>query len=224
MTMGTRLISSMAEPSATTPKPKIGRPKGSKNKTKPSAIPHVREVNDMINTTLHGTEPVETAPPKRRSRRSPKPQSESGAEATSPPASSAAVWQYGLEPLYSIPDLQVSPEEEPYCHPHMPHPSTWKAHMVGRKQTRSRHRYFVANKHTVQDIVSRMGLDSPEREKNKVTIVEAYPGPGTFTRAFLEHPNVERVIALEDVEFYLHHLDVRDTSHTEPCQGSDAAG
>lgn len=96
----------------------------------------------------------------------------------------------------------------------------WKSVFSFSKEQYARHRYFVANRTTVQNIVNRMGLDSPERQGMKTTIIEAYPGtyglhaltlgPGTFTRAFMEHPNVERVIAMENVPSFLAQLEVCD--------------
>ncbi|WFD23630.1 hypothetical protein MEQU1_002324 [Malassezia equina] len=71
------------------------------------------------------------------------------------------------------------------------------------KEQRARHRYFVSNKDKVAEIVRAMGLDEGERQGIKSTIIEAYPGPGTFTRAFMEHPAVEKVISMENVSMFL---------------------
>ncbi|WFD19994.1 hypothetical protein MCAP1_002238 [Malassezia caprae] len=89
----------------------------------------------------------------------------------------------------------------------MPHPSRWKSIFAFSKEQRARHRYFVSNKDKVAEIVRAMGLDKEERQGMKTTIVEAYPGPGTFTRAFMEHPAVEKVISMENVSMFLKYLE-----------------
>lgn len=52
-----------------------------------------------------------------------------------------------------------------------------------------------------------MGIDEGDRQGMKTTIIEAYPGPGTFTRAFMEHPAVEKVISMENVPMFLSCLE-----------------
>ncbi|WFD27492.1 hypothetical protein MNAN1_002489 [Malassezia nana] len=52
-----------------------------------------------------------------------------------------------------------------------------------------------------------MGIGEGERQGMKTTIIEAYPGPGTFTRAFMEHPAVEKVITMENVPMFLSCLE-----------------
>ncbi len=95
-------------------------------------------------------------------------------------------------------ETQARFRDHPLVHNHLPLPFEWplafaKAKGIGRQFT-SAHTFFVSNKNTVQRMV-----DSLELEKGAPkTILEVYPGPGVATRAFLAHPNVEKVIAIEN--------------------------
>ena len=114
--------------------------------------------------------------------------------------------RYTDQPLYKYtPELDAA--DISFCHPHMPHPSRWKDLFAFSKEQGARYRYFVANRGTVQGIVSQLGLDEREAQGIKTTIVEAYPGPGTFTREFLLHPNVERVVSMDNVPMFLEQLE-----------------
>ena len=52
-----------------------------------------------------------------------------------------------------------------------------------------------------------LGLNERESQGIKTTIVDAYSGPGTFTRAFMQHPNVESVIAIDQAPRFLKYLE-----------------
>ena len=110
--------------------------------------------------------------------------------------------QFSSEPMHKN-TTAPSEEDAPFCHSHLPHPSKWKQHFTFTKEHFARHRYFVARQDTAQEIVSKIGLDDPERQGQKTTIIEAYAGPGTITRELMKHPNVERVVALENVPLFL---------------------
>jgi len=109
--------------------------------------------------------------------------------------------------------------DAPYCYGHLPHPSRWKSLFAFSKEQRARHRYFVSNKDKVAEIVRAMGLDADERQGVKSTIIEAYPGPGTFTRAFMEHPAVEKVISMENVPLFLSYLE---ELRVDPSMGNNS--
>lgn len=109
---------------------------------------------------------------------------------------------FTTDPLHRV-AAPVAKEDQPFCHDHLPHPSKWKKTFSFTKEHLARHRYFVARQDTAQDIVSKIGLDDPERQGQKTTIIEAYAGPGTITRELMKHPNVERVVALENVPLFL---------------------
>lgn len=122
-------------------------------------------------------------------------------------ASAATLASFTDAPLYTYSEPLDPSNDTPFCYPHMPHPSRWKSAFLFTKEQHARHRYFVANRNTVEDIVQRIALGERELKGLKTTVVEAYPGPGTFTRAFMNHPNVERVIAMEDVPMFLDQLE-----------------
>ncbi|WFC98424.1 hypothetical protein MYAM1_001151 [Malassezia yamatoensis] len=114
--------------------------------------------------------------------------------------------QVSAEPMYKELD-KVGDVYEPFCHNHLPHPLAWKSAFSFTRQQSARHRYFVARRETVQEIVSKIGLDDPERKGQKVTVIEAYAGPGTITRELMKHPSVERVVALEQAPCFLPSLE-----------------
>ncbi|WFD31373.1 hypothetical protein MSPP1_002408 [Malassezia sp. CBS 17886] len=110
-----------------------------------------------------------------------------------------------MEPMYAG-DSSVAADAL-LSAPHLPHPSLWKRAFSFTKESMSRHRYFVANRDTVRDIVASMDLGNRDRHPEKVTVIEAYAGPGTLTRELMQHPNVERVVALENVHAFLPWLE-----------------
>ncbi|WFD06879.1 hypothetical protein MVES1_002234 [Malassezia vespertilionis] len=121
-------------------------------------------------------------------------------------ASRRAKTEATIEPLY-MSNAPVASDEAPFSFGHLPDPSKWKSAFSFTKEHMARHRYFVARRETAQEIVSKIGLDDAERRGRKVTVVEAYAGPGTITRELMQHPNVERVVALENVTTFLPWLE-----------------
>ncbi|GAA6060515.1 hypothetical protein JCM10212_005596 [Sporobolomyces blumeae] len=61
-----------------------------------------------------------------------------------------------------------------------------------------RHRPTLINEGAARDLVRAWGVDKMQ----DVTVVDAYAGAGGLTRAFLELPNVKRVVAIEDAFRY----------------------
>lgn len=113
-----------------------------------------------------------------------------------------AALNFSAEPMYKN-TASIAEEDAPFCHSHLPHPATWKQKFSFTKDNFARHRYFVSRQETAKEIVSKIGLDDPSRAGRKATVVEAYAGPGTLTRELMQHPNVERVVALENVPTFL---------------------
>ena len=109
------------------------------------------------------------------------------------------------DPLFKNPELaEAAPH--PFSHYHLPHPLQWPLTFSFSRGKNARYRYFVANHETAQNIVDKISLD--RADGRKVTVIEAYPGPGTLTRLFMRHPNVEKVIALEGSEMFANWLDM----------------
>ena len=159
--------------------------------------------------------------PKRRTR--------AKTDGTTPrPRRKKAATPFSSEPLYAC-DTAIPEADEPFCHRHLPHPSQWKSVFNFTKEQFARHRYFVARQDTAQAIVDKIGLDDAERNGHKATIVEAYAGPGTLTRQLMQHPSVERVVALENAPTFLPWLErlkvdptleaVQDKLHILPESG-----
>ncbi|CDS00194.1 hypothetical protein, partial [Sporisorium scitamineum] len=90
---------------------------------------------------------------------------------------------------------------------HLPPRDEWKTAFPTSKQYQTSFRYFVSNRSTIQDIIPHLGITHPERNGEKVTIIEGYPGPGTFATEFLAMDQVEKVIALEDAPRYVKKLE-----------------
>ena len=74
----------------------------------------------------------------------------------------------------------------------------WKSMFAFNRDQLAQNRYFVANRGTVDRIIDCLGLNERESQGIKTTIVDAYSGPGTFTRAFMLHEHVESVIAIDN--------------------------
>ena len=113
---------------------------------------------------------------------------------------------YTEEPLYTY-NPPLNSEDIAFCHPHLPHPSMWKSMFAFNRDQLAQNRYFVANRGTVDRIIDCLGLNERESQGIKTTIVDAYSGPGTFTRAFMQHPNVESVIAIDQAPRFLKYLE-----------------
>ncbi|WFD36057.1 hypothetical protein MCUN1_002928 [Malassezia cuniculi] len=109
------------------------------------------------------------------------------------------------EPLFRQKELAES-VPHPFSHNHLPHPLQWPLAFSFSRGKNARHRYFVANNETAKSVVDNIKLD--RADGRKVTVIEAYPGPGTLTRLFMQHPNVEKVIALEASEMFAYWLDM----------------
>ncbi|KAK0560001.1 hypothetical protein OC844_004036 [Tilletia horrida] len=92
-----------------------------------------------------------------------------------------------------------------FQYPHLPSPSEWKTAFATNRAF-SASRYVLANKNTVKAVIASLGLDELAKKGIKTTVIEGYPGLGTLTRELLEHPAVEKVIALEDSKFHLKFL------------------
>ncbi|SNX84896.1 related to MTF1 - mitochondrial RNA polymerase specificity factor [Melanopsichium pennsylvanicum] len=91
---------------------------------------------------------------------------------------------------------------------HLDSRDEWKAAFPNSKQHQTSYRYFVSNRNTIQEIIPHLGIQDPERKGEKVTIIEGYPGPGTFTSELVKMDEVEKVIALESTPCYLEKLQV----------------
>ncbi|KAE8259026.1 hypothetical protein A4X13_0g1289 [Tilletia indica] len=94
-----------------------------------------------------------------------------------------------------------------FSHPHLPDFTQW-ATSFSPARAFSGSRYIVANKNTAEDLVASLGLDRLAKKGIKTTVIEAYPGPGILTRVLLNHPAVEKVIAMEDNKQHLAYLDI----------------
>ncbi|EST04931.1 Ribosomal RNA adenine methylase transferase [Kalmanozyma brasiliensis GHG001] len=90
---------------------------------------------------------------------------------------------------------------------HLPPRDTWKEEFPNGKKHLTSYRYFVSNRTTIKDMIKDLGIEGEERKGEKVTIVEGYPGPGTFASEFLKMDQVEKVIALEDAPCFLEKLE-----------------
>lgn len=91
---------------------------------------------------------------------------------------------------------------------HLPPRDEWKTAFPNAKQALTTYRYFVANRSTVKSIIPHLGLNEPERNGEKVTIIEGYPGPGTFASELLKLDEVEKLIALEATPCYLKKIEL----------------
>ncbi len=91
---------------------------------------------------------------------------------------------------------------------HLPTRNEWKETFPNAKQHQTNYRYFVSNRSTIHDVIPRFGITDPERKGEKVTIIEGYPGPGTFASELVKMEQVEKVIALEQTPCYLKKLEV----------------
>ncbi|ETS59936.1 hypothetical protein PaG_05917 [Moesziomyces aphidis] len=94
---------------------------------------------------------------------------------------------------------------------HLPPRPEWKKAFPNGKIQQTTYRYFVSNRSTIQQIIPHLGIHDPERNGEEVTIVEGYPGPGTFTSELLKIPEVEKVVALEATPCYVDKLEVLKT-------------
>ncbi|SJX63580.1 related to MTF1-mitochondrial RNA polymerase specificity factor [Sporisorium reilianum f. sp. reilianum] len=105
---------------------------------------------------------------------------------------------------------------------HMPPRDEWKNAFPTSKQFQTSYRYFVSNRSTIKDIISALGITDPERNGEKVTVIEGYPGPGTFATELLQMEQVEKVIALEDTPRYVQKLEELQTllESKQPGQGA----
>lgn len=82
---------------------------------------------------------------------------------------------------------------------HLPKRSDWSNAFASKFQYDTAYRFLVANEDTIESIISAMNLKSRRKAAGrKLTVIEAYPGPGLLTRRLLQDKNVENVIALED--------------------------
>ncbi|SCV73270.1 BQ2448_7196 [Microbotryum intermedium] len=77
-----------------------------------------------------------------------------------------------------------------------------------------RSRPTLINLDSARDVVRAWGVD----KMHDVVVVEPFAGPGGLTQAFLELPNVKRVIAFEDSFRYLPILDDLRTRQDDPSR------
>lgn len=103
---------------------------------------------------------------------------------------------------------------------HLPPRNEWKEAFPIAKQHQTSYRYFVSNRSTVQDIISHLGIDAPDRRGEKVTIVEGYPGPGIFASELLKLEHVEKIIALESAPPYFKKLEILKSQLEEKQPGA----
>ncbi|TKY85355.1 hypothetical protein EX895_005517 [Sporisorium graminicola] len=105
---------------------------------------------------------------------------------------------------------------------HLPPRDEWKNAFPVSKQHKTSYRYFVSNRSTIRDIIPHLGITDPERNGEKVTMIEGYPGPGTFATELLAMDQVEKVIALEDTPCYVKKLeDLRNVLEQRQPGASD---
>lgn len=90
---------------------------------------------------------------------------------------------------------------------HLPPRNEWKAAFPNSKRDLTSYRYFVSNRSTIKEIIPKLGINAKERKSEQVTIIEGYPGPGTFASELLKLPKVEKLIALESTPCYLSKLE-----------------
>lgn len=206
-----RSASSESVPVTSAPRKRRGRPKLSDKLTGASKNPvgtyqHKTIETPEKSTTLDETSNVFPERPKRTVT------SQAGSSAI--PKSSTLTrrrkmqdhFLYTEEPLYTY-NPPLNSEDIAFCHPHLPHPSMWKSMFAFNRDQLAQNRYFVANRGTVDRIIDCLGLNERESQGIKTTIVDAYSGPGTFTRAFMQHPNVESVIAIDQAPRFLKYLE-----------------
>lgn len=105
---------------------------------------------------------------------------------------------------------------------HLPPRNEWKEEFPISKQHLTSYRYFVSNRSTIQDIISHLGITAPERNGEKVTVVEGYSGPGLFASELLKMPQVEKVIALEATPCYLKRIELLKEKLDEKQPGAGA--
>ncbi|CCF52044.1 hypothetical protein NDA11_002388 [Ustilago hordei] len=103
---------------------------------------------------------------------------------------------------------------------HLPPRGQWKKAFPNSKAYETSYRYFISNRSTIKDIISKLGITSEERKGEKVTIIEGYPGPGTFADEMLKLPKVEKVIALESTPCYVSKLGLLKAQMEEKQPGS----
>ncbi|CEH14404.1 DIMETHYLADENOSINE TRANSFERASE 1, MITOCHONDRIAL [Ceraceosorus bombacis] len=106
---------------------------------------------------------------------------------------------YTLEDLVADTTSDIGALERHEDFPHLPAQKHWKD-VFSAGVGISRNRTFICDKELAHRVIEGLNLDEAE---GQVTIVEAYPGPGILTRLLLEHPKVEKVIAMEDNTTYL---------------------
>lgn len=104
---------------------------------------------------------------------------------------------------------------------HLPSRDKWKREFPISKQHQTSYRYFLSNRATIQEIIPHIGITEPERNGEKVTVVEGYPGPGTLTSELLKMPEVEKVIGLEATPCYLEKLELLQTQLDEKQPGAE---
>lgn len=105
---------------------------------------------------------------------------------------------------------------------HLPPRDEWKTEFPVSKQYETSYRYFVSNRSTIKDIISHLGITDPERNGEKVTIIEGYPGPGTFASELLKLDEVEKVIALEGAPCYFKRIELLRSQLEEKHAGAGA--
>lgn len=103
---------------------------------------------------------------------------------------------------------------------HLPSRDEWKEAFPNSKQHQTSYRYFVSNRNTIQEIIPHLGINARERNGEKVTIIEGYPGPGTFASEFIKIPEVEKVIALEAAPCYYKKLELLKSQAEEQQPGA----
>ncbi|KAJ9477845.1 Mitochondrial transcription factor 1 [Pseudozyma hubeiensis] len=105
---------------------------------------------------------------------------------------------------------------------HLPPRDEWKTEFPVSKQYETSYRYFVSNRSTIKDIISHLGIKDPERNGEKVTIIEGYPGPGTFASELLKLDEVDKVIALEGAPCYFKRIELLRSQLEEKHAGAGA--
>ncbi|SPO40620.1 related to MTF1 - mitochondrial RNA polymerase specificity factor [Pseudozyma flocculosa] len=104
-------------------------------------------------------------------------------------------------PPIVLTDEEALAKMEGYAH--MPPRDEWKEAFPSGKAASTQYRYFTANRDTLAGMVDALRIGSDLAPGQKATVIEGYPGPGTFTSELVKHPAVEKVIALESAPSYL---------------------
>lgn len=61
-------------------------------------------------------------------------------------------------------------------HPQFPQVEHWRKVFPVKKSFNTSHRYFIANRERIAEVVEKLGLAEGDRKGMKTTVVEAYPG------------------------------------------------